>query len=231
VQIVDDPAMAARSPLGLAIVGNVRLATETLLTGPPPGPRPAPPRRTPVPPPPADRLTDALLMTRLDALRPRGMAIVEEAPSTRGPLHDYFPIRADEEFHTCASGGLGHGLPAAVGVALAQPGRTVLALLGDGSSMYTIQSLWTAANLGLDIRFLIVNNGGYAALEQFGRLFGIEAVGSKIGDLDFRALAKGHGLHAVARIDDPIALDAALTELFAGAGPKLLEVMVEPTED
>jgi benzoylformate decarboxylase len=227
VQIVEDPAMAARTPLGLAIAGNVKRAVDALAAAPAPE-RDQPPGRAPVPLPPPGALTDALLMARLHALRPRGLAIVEEAPSTRGPMHDFFPLRADEEFYTCASGGLGYGLAAAAGVALADPGRTVLALIGDGSAMYAIQSLWTAAQLKLDIRFVIVNNGGYAALDQFGKLFGIESVGSRIGGLDFCALAKGQGLRSAARISDPAGLDDAIRDLFEGPGPKLLEVIVGP---
>lgn len=225
VQIVDDPAMAARTPLGLAITGDVTRAIAHLAQVVPERPR-ALPRARIVPAAPDDsRLTDSLLMSRLEALRPKGIAVVEEAPSTRGPLHDYFRVRADEEFHTCASGGLGHGLPAALGVAMGRPDRPVLCLLGDGSAMYAIQGLWTAARHGLDVRFLIVNNGGYVALEHFAGLFGMEAVGSRLPGLDFCALAQGQGV-AAARVSDPAALDAAIQDLFQGVGPRLLEVVI-----
>jgi benzoylformate decarboxylase len=226
VQIGDDPAIASRVPEGLAIVGDVRLAIEALSA------RVAPRERAPTgtaptcPQPDTGRLTDALLMARLAALRPANIAIVEEAPSTRGPMHDLFPIRAGDEFHTCASGGLGHGLPAAVGVALARPGEPVLCLLGDGSAMYAIQGLWSAAQHGADVRFVVVNNGGYAALDQFGALFGIAVVGSKLPGIDFVAIAAGHGVPA-ARVTDAAAIDAAITDLFSGPGPRLLEVVVE----
>lgn len=225
VQIVDDPAMAARIPTGLAIVGSVRSALQAL-GGPAAAPRSQPPSRPAPPPPDPGRLDDALLMTRLAALRPDGLVIVEEAPSTRGPMHDHLPIRDADGFYTCASGGLGHGLPAALGVAIGRPEATVLALLGDGSAMYAIQGLWTAAEQRLDVRFLIVNNRSYAALRQFGALFGLDAVGSDLPGIDFCAIAAGHGVPAqrVARAD---ALDAALNALFAGPGPRLLEVIVD----
>jgi benzoylformate decarboxylase len=225
VQIGDDPAMASRVPHGLAVVGDVGLAIEALLAAVPPRESAAHNERRPTDAPAADRLTDALLMARLHALRPRGIAVVEEAPSTRGPLHDHFALRADDEFHTCASGGLGHGLPAAIGVALARPDRPVLCILGDGSAMYAIQGLWSAAQTGADVRFVIVNNGGYAALDQFGALFGIEAVGSKLPGIDFVALAEGQGV-AAERIADAAGLDDAITRLFAGGGPRLLEVAI-----
>lgn len=225
VQIVDDPAMAARAPLGLAITGDVTRAIAHLAQVAPDRPRAMPRARAALPAPATDRLTDALLMARLETLRPTGIAIVEEAPSTRGPLHDYYRVRADEEFHTCASGGLGHGLPAALGVAMGRPDRPVLCLLGDGSAMYAIQGLWTAAQHALDVRFLIVNNGGYVALEHFAGLFGMEAVGSRLPGLDFCALAQGQGVPAT-RVADPAALDAAIQDLFQGVGPRLLEVVI-----
>ena len=73
----------------------------------------------------------------------------------------------------CASGGLGYSLPAAVGVAMAR-GREqrVIGLFGDGASMYAIQALWSAAQLQLPMTIIIVNNGGYAALDQFAGHFG-----------------------------------------------------------
>jgi benzoylformate decarboxylase len=226
VQIVDDPAMAERAPEGLSIVGDVREAVLALLDGPAPGPRAEPAPRVAHADPDPNVLTDALLMARLEALRPKGIAITEEAPSTRGPLHDYFRVHAGEEFHTCASGGLGHGLPAGVGVALARPDTTVLCILGDGSAMYSIQGLYTAAQERLDIKFVVVNNGGYAALEQFGSLFGIEVVGSKLPALDFVKIAEGQGVPGT-RISRADALDAAIHELFAAEGPRLLEVVVQ----
>ncbi len=227
VQVGDDPAIASRVPEGLAVVSDTRLALDALLDLVPARPTVSPAARALFPAPPADRLTDAMLMARLAALRPAGIAIVEEAPSTRGPMHDLFPIRAGDEFHTCASGGLGHGLPAAIGVALAQPGRPVLCLLGDGSAMYAIQGLWSAVAEGADVRFVIVNNGGYAALDQFGALFGIDVVGSKLPGIDFVALAQGQGMPAE-RVADPAALDAAIGRLFAESGPRLMEVLIQP---
>ena len=70
---------------------------------------------------------------------------MEEAPSHRNDLHEYFPVRStDGGFFTGFSGALGYGIGAAVGVGMADPARRTVALLGDGSSMYGIQSLWTA---------------------------------------------------------------------------------------
>jgi len=161
-------------------------------------------------------------------LRPNGSIIVEEAPSSRGAMHDYLPIVDRDGFYTCASGGLGHGLPAAIGIALARPREKVIALLGDGSTMYAIQGLWTAAQLGLGVTFVIVRNRRYEALVNFGRYFGLQqTVGTNLPDIDFCALAQGQGVEATA-VENCEALDDALRTAFANvAKPTLVEVAVD----
>ena len=227
VQLTDDPGAAAWCPVGTSIVTNLKLGVAALLGGPPTAARSAP-----VIPPPAqhvsaDHLSDRYLMQQIAALRPAGSIIVEEAPSSRGAMHDHLPMLERESFHTCASGGLGHGLPASVGVALARPGRKVIGLLGDGSAMYSIQGLWTAAQLKLPVAFIIVNNSSYRALEEFGRRFAIDVLpGVQLPDLDFCGLAQAQGVKAilVTRSED---LDGALRTVFAAGSPMLLEVRVK----
>lgn len=225
-QIVDNHAQAAWSPSGTAIIAHARHALATLLAGPAPAVRAQPAPLLRPAPLMGPALTDAYLMQQLARLRPAGSIIVEEAPSSRGAMHDRLPITARDTFYTTASGGLGHGLPAAVGVALGRPGERVIALLGDGSAMYAIQGLYTAAQLGLPISFVIVNNGRYEALHGFGRSFGLQTlVGADLAGLDFRALASGHGVPSE-RVETVEALDAALARSFASAGPNLVEVIV-----
>jgi benzoylformate decarboxylase len=226
IQLTDDPAAAAWCPVGTSIVTNLKLGVAALLAHPPAAPRapPAIPARAPRLAP--DTLSDKYLMQQIAALRPAHSIIVEEAPSSRGPMHDYLPILERDTFHTCASGGLGFGLPASVGVALARPKRKVIGLFGDGSAMYSIQGLWSAAELKLPIAFIIVNNGSYRALEEFGRHFDIEALpGVRLPHLDFCALALAQGLKSI-RVEHCGDLDAALLEIFAADGPMLLEVRV-----
>jgi benzoylformate decarboxylase len=166
-------------------------------------------------------------MQQIASIRPADSIIVEEAPSSRAAMHDHLPILERDTFYTCASGGLGHGLPAAVGVALARPDAKVISLLGDGSAMYSIQGLWTAAQLQLPVAFIIVNNGSYRALEEFGRRFRIDALpGVHLPDLDFCRLAEAQGLKAilVTRCEE---LDRALHTVFTAAAPMLLEVRVK----
>src|SRR5215469_4206690 len=174
VQLTDDASAAARAPVGLSIVTDLKAGIRALLAAPAPArAAPAVPSRAPALPP--DRLTDRYLMQQLATLRPPDSIVVEEAPSSRGAMHDHLPMLEPDSFYTCASGGLGYGLPAAVGAALGHPGRKVIALLGDGSAMYSIQGLWSAAELSLPVTFVIVNNGGYRALDEFAPHFGLRA--------------------------------------------------------
>jgi benzoylformate decarboxylase len=170
-------------------------------------------------------------MQQIAALRPAGSIIVEEAPSSRQAMQQHLPLIEPDTFHTCASGGLGHGLPAAVGVALARPERKVIALLGDGSSMYSIQGLWTAAELALPVAFIIVNNRSYQALVEFGRHFHLSQLpGTQLPHLDFCGLARSQGVAAV-RVERAEELNAALSAAFAARHPMLLDVCVVAPED
>ena len=140
-----------------------------------------------------------MLVQTLQDLRPADSIIVEEAPSTRGAMQRHLPISRPETFFTCASGGLGHSMPAAVGVALGmndrQAPRKVIAMIGDGSAMYAIQALWSAAQLKLPITFIIVNNSRYQALHHFSQRFGIsQPVGTDLPGIDFVRLGEGAGL-------------------------------------
>ncbi len=230
IQLTDDPGAAAWCPVGTSILTSLKPGIAALLahgaahsrTLERVAPR-IPPRAAPVA---AGKLTDRYLLQRIAALRPARSIIVEEAPTSRGPMHEHLPINEPGTFFTCASGGLGHGLPAAVGVALARPADKVIGLLGDGSAMYSIQGLWSAAELKLAVAFIIVNNASYRALEDFGRHFGIAALpGMRLPHLDFCALAQGQGVAAI-RVDCCEDLDAALTRIFAADVPMLLEVRI-----
>jgi benzoylformate decarboxylase len=227
VQLTDDPAAAAWCPVGTSIITNLKLGITALLGSAPASPRarPSTPQRPSHIAP--DRLSDRYLVQQIAALRPANSILVEEAPSSRGAMHDHLPVLERGAFHTCASGGLGHGVPAAVGVALARPGRKVICLAGDGSAMYSIQGLWSAVEIAVPVAFIIVNNSSYRALEEFGRHFNIGALpGVRLPHLDFCGLAQSQGMQAirVKRCED---LDSALLKVFDANVPMLLEVCVK----
>ena len=124
-QLVDGPSAAALSPTGTAIVTDAKSALAALVAAAPdPASRPSPvPWAAPERIAGVGPLTDAYLLQQIAALRPERSIIVEEAASSRAAMHDRLPIDQRDGFYTCASGGLGHGLAAAVGVALGRPGR------------------------------------------------------------------------------------------------------------
>lgn len=224
--IGDNHVHAAWAPAGTAIVAQCDTAIDLLLQGPAPQSRQMPVPRQPLTLLDGSAMTDAYVLQQIAALRRPESIIVEEAPSSRTPMHDRLPIMRRDTFYTTASGGLGHGLPAAVGMAMARPNDKVIAVLGDGSTMYAIQGLHAAVQHALPVSFVIIKNNRYEALHQFGQHFGMqELVGTQFPELDFCKLAEGHGL-AARRATDAASLDEALRWSFAANGPTLVEAVV-----
>ncbi len=233
-QIVDDPQMAACAPVGDSVVASLHLAVDALLTQSAPPARPAPQgRAAPAPAPATSPMSVPYALQTIDRMRHADDVVVEEAPGSRGDMQTHLPMHGADSFYTMASGGLGHGMPAAVGVALARqrlglPGR-VIALIGDGSSMYAIQALYSAAQLQLPMTFVILNNRRYAALQDFAPVFGyapgVKPAGTDLPNLDFVKLAQGQGMDGE-RIEDPQALAAALERGIRHPGPFLIDIVV-----
>ncbi len=241
LQVTDDPQAAAWAPLGTSVIASLTAALADLLARPAPSrTRALPPRREPAPrqplPAPGEPIPVPFFMQTLTNVRPRDSIVFEEAPSARGAMQRFLPIFEPGTYWTMDSGGLGHGLAAAMGVALAQqqrgPGQArqrVIAMIGDGSAMYSIQALWNAAQLKLPVTVLILNNRRYGALQNFAPHFGFAPgtplVGTELPALDFVALAAGHGLPA-SRVSEAAELAGALRRALAADGPVLLEVAV-----
>jgi len=230
VQLTEDPNIAAWAPKGTSVVGSIRLGVEDLLAreGPPPRERPTP-RRKPPRAEPSTPMTTAFVLQTLAELRAPDSIVVEEAPSARAPMHAHLPILRSETFYTMCSGGLGYSMPAAVGIALAKPGAKVIAMIGDGSSMYSIQALWSAAQLELPIAFVVLKNGRYAVLQEFAPAFGFahdEALpGTELPGIDFVALARGMGCKGV-NVGRAEALRDVLEAALREKRPVLVEVDV-----
>ncbi len=226
-QLTDDPGMAAAALAGQSIVGGIGASLRELVALGRSTAKPVQSGRVRAPRLPfADPLSDRLVLQTLADLRAPDSIIVEEAPSSREPMHDHLPILRPETFYTCSSGGLGFSLPAAVGVALAKPQSRVIAVIGDGSAMYAIQALWSAAQLRLPMTFIIINNGKYEALRQIGiRLGNARPVGLELPGLDFVELARAQGCEAL-RVTTAAELEPTLRAALATAGPVLVDVRV-----
>ena len=168
-------------------------------------------------------------MMRLADRLPADGIVVDEAIVTSRALLDFLPFRDRNSYFGIVSGAIGWGIAAAAGIQLAEPSRPVVAAIGDGSAMYSIQALWTAAHLKLPITYVIANNGGYRILRE--RLVAFHGSNRFIGmdfedpPIDFTGLATALGVRAH-HITEPDAFDAALQEAIAAPEPVLLDVVV-----
>jgi len=171
---------------------------------------------------------DYLTLQLVEAM-PDNAIMVDEGLTSGRQLLGLRPHRDRYGYHALASGGIGWGVPASVGVSLANPQRPVVCFSGDGSAMYSIQALWTAAHHKLPLSVVICNNGGYRIIKQ--RLLAFHGddhyVGMDFVDpvVDFSGLARSLGLEAV-RISEPSELKPKLSDAFRRPGAKLIEVML-----
>jgi benzoylformate decarboxylase len=227
-QITDDPTAAAVTPLGTSIIATMNPALTMLIELLPAAKRAMPAGRTlPSPPPAADPISVDYLLHALSAAMPDDAALVEEAPSHRPAMQKFMPMRGQDSFYTMSSGGLGYSLPAAVGMALGRPDIRTVCLIGDGSAMYSIQALWTAAQRKLPLTVVVVNNAGYGAMRSFSQVMQVRNVpGLDLPGIDFVRIAEGMGCDAV-RVDKSSGLAAALKRALAHDGVSLVEVMVD----
>jgi benzoylformate decarboxylase len=161
---------------------------------------------------------------------PDNAILVDEGLTSSRQINALRPHRDRYGYHALASGGIGWGLPASVGVSMANPNRPVVCFSGDGSAMYSIQALWTAAHHKLQLTVVIVNNGGYRIIKQ--RLLAFHGDDHYVGmdfvdpPVDFTGLAKSLGLEAM-RITEAKDVAPALKSAFNRPGTKLIEVMVD----
>jgi benzoylformate decarboxylase len=227
-QITDDPTAAAVTPSGTSIIATMKPALAMLLDLLPETKRPIPAGRT-LPPAPAaaDPIPVEFLLHSLSAAMGPQDVLVEEAPSHRPAMQKFMPMRGQDSFYTMASGGLGYSLPAAVGMALGRPGGRTVCLIGDGSAMYSIQALWTAAQRKLPLTVVVLNNSGYGAMRSFSQVMQVRNVpGLELPDIDFVKLAEGMGCDAI-RVSKSSDLAAALKRGLAHHGTSLIEVTVD----
>jgi benzoylformate decarboxylase len=227
-QITDDPTAAAVMPRGTSIIATMGPALTTLLEMLPQSGRPMPaPRPSPAKPVATSPITAEYLLHALSSSMPADAVLVEEAPSHRPALQKFMPMRGQDSFYTMASGGLGWSLPAAVGVALGRPGIRTVCLIGDGSAMYSIQALWTAAQRKLPLTVVVINNAGYGAMRSFSQVMQVRNVpGLELPGIDFVQIAQALGCDAL-RVSRPEELATALKRGLAHDGVSLIDVMVD----
>ncbi len=234
--VTQDADEAHRSPVALAVLGDpaaicAALAQAVDARGEPAG---APWQRPEPPAPPADGapMRAGHVLAALAERLPRDAVLVEETPSSRPELHARIAATEPVGF-VSAMGMLGFALPAAIGLRLAQPDRPVLTVVGDGSSLYQIQAVWSAARYGAGVLFIVLANGGYAIMDRLAERNGSPGPWPQIDGVDVGAIARGFGCDAV-RIESHgellSRLDSELATLADRDTPLLLEVVVAPDE-
>jgi acetolactate synthase I/II/III large subunit len=181
---------------------------------------------------PDGALTVTKVGEAIAALMPDNAIVVDEGISASAHLAPGLKRGRGHDALTITGGSIGFGLPNAVGAAVACPDRKVVVLEGDGSGMYTLQSLWTMAREGLDVTVVIFANRGYQILRDELAAVGVTEVGRNVvrmfdvvdPTLDWVALAKGHGVEGV-RVADMAAFNAAFAQAMGQRGPRLIEVV------
>lgn len=201
VQVTDEPGAAARAPAGDAIVTDIRVAISELVGLVEDRGRPTTVAWKQPPPAHGSHVPgmlhpDEVFATLRETLSTETTYVVEPTSTSRS-FWEQMDLRRPDSFYWPASGGLGYGLAASVGIQLGQPSRRTVALIGDGSANYSITALWTAAQHNVPVTFIILRNGTYGALRGFAQLLDTTDVpGLDIPGIDFCALASGYGVEA-----------------------------------
>jgi benzoylformate decarboxylase len=229
VAITSDPDEAARAPMGDAVVADVALTLAALAeavgaaTREPPPVRPAP-EEVPL----TDPMSPSTAVRALAEVFPDEGTVVLESPSATPALRNQLRLGRPGSYYFSAGGGLGFGMPAAIGVQLACPERPVVCVVGEGSAQYAVQSFWTAAAYKVPVTFLVLRNEEYAILKFFSLMEEVPgAPGLDLPALDTAAVAAGYGVHA-RHAGDPEELRVELRRALASPEPELVEVRVAP---
>jgi benzoylformate decarboxylase len=231
VMITADPDQAARAPMGDAIVGEPVVAMEQLQPLVKPKPAKLPARKnTPVSCPPENgKITVKQFDDVLAQVCPPDAAFTSESPSL-GNWWEQVSLTRPRCFFCGAGGALGFALPAAVGASLAFGNRPVIALVGDGSANYSITGLWTAAQQKVPCTFVIVRNGVYEALKDYGVFLSTpDLPGMNLPGIDFVSLAAGYGVPG-RRVSNAVEMADALKVAIDTGKPSLLEVELEAAD-
>ncbi|WP_221583370.1 benzoylformate decarboxylase [Microbacterium sp. G2-8] len=224
--LTEDPSEATRAPFGRAIVATVSAAVSALADSVTDRGRRRPERSLPVASTSPDGMTGTEIIEVLNEHVHDGVTYVNETTTLDLDYLERIRITRPGGYHFPASGGLGFGLPAAVGLSLAQPEATVVATVGDGSANYGITALYTAAQRQTRTVFVIVNNSGYGALAGFAKRMGVPDVpGLTLGGIDFVSVARGYGVpgeHVSTREE----FDRVYRDALAASGPVLIDARV-----
>jgi benzoylformate decarboxylase len=231
VVVTDDPGETVHSAADLAVVAPLAPLCDALANRVRERTRdPRVAARPRASEPPADQpLSPAGVFAMLGARLPADTVLLEESPSSRQLLQDLVPARSPLGFLSAAMGGLGFAVPAAAGIKMARPDRPVVAVVGDGSSLYAIHALWSAQRYGAGVLYIVLANGGYAVMDQLAARHGGKAPWPGFDDVNVSGLAAALGC-AARRVHRAGELAQVLDEVVPGLAdrpePLLLEVLL-----
>ncbi|BBX42607.1 benzoylformate decarboxylase [Mycobacterium simiae] len=236
LHITADPALAGAAPVGDSLIGDTRLALEQLVglidgrgrTAAAAAPAP----EINIVDADSSPLTPDAAWSTLATVKPADSPVVMESTSTMAQQLHWLPTTRPGSFFATASGGIGWGVPGAVGIALGDRARgvhrTVIATIGDGSFQYSIQAIYTAAQHKLPIVFVVMRNEEYGGLKAFALLEETPNVpGLELPGLDIGALATGYGCRTV-DVDTTEKLAAEFTAALTVDGPTVIVVHTKP---
>lgn len=230
LHITNDPIMASRALTGRSIVGNIALCVDQLNSLVEKRERAASLRKSVesvailTNPPKPD-----FVYQELAKVFPPHVVIFEEAPSSHSFFQRHSHLNEPNSYFETASGGLGFAMPAAVGAALRNVHkRPIVAILGEGSAQYSIQSLWSASRYEAPVTFIIINNEEYAILKSFAELMAEKDIpGLDISGIDFPGLALGYGID-YREVTEPERLGQIVHEAIQSKKPNLVNIPIDP---
>jgi benzoylformate decarboxylase len=222
--VTDDPDEAARAPFGRVIVGDPSDALSHVAKAVPHTNRPRPaPRAVPEADTTGPAFTAEAILDAVDRGKSDNAVIALEWTSA-DMLRDRLTLTQPKSLFYPAAGGLGWGLPAAIGLQLGCPQRPVVALIGDGAMQYTPAALWSAVRYRVPVTFVVCNNGKYRALQEFSGVLHVpEGDYLDIAGIDVPHLAQGYGLEAH-RAETLRDLTEFVREGMTAHAPRLIEV-------
>jgi benzoylformate decarboxylase len=236
LQITSDPGLAGAAPVGDSLLGDALLVLDQLAgmieqRSDRPVPAAQAPRPSVSTAATAPLTTDAVWST-LSAVKPADSPLVTESTSTMAQQLRWLPTTCAGGYFATASGGIGWGVPAAVGVALGDRARgvkrSVVATIGDGSFQYSVQAIWTAAQHRLPVVYVVMRNGEYSILKSFAVLEKTPGVpGLDLPGLDIASIATGFGCRAI-NVDSTEKLAHEFTAALEADGPTVIVVPTQP---
>ena len=224
--VTADPDEAARAPVGQILIGDPAEAIKRLADTIPTSVRPPLPAREQLPQ--ADTtgpaFTKEAILDAVNAAKTDSTVIAHEWTSTMTTAWDRLDFTRPRSLFLSAAGGLGWGLPGAIGLQLGDPSRRVVALLGDGAVHYSVSGLWTAAQHNIPVVFVVARNSEYRALKEFSRfMHAPDAPGMELPGLDIPGIATSYGVPSE-RVKSLSDLTSAIKDALSSDRPNLIEI-------